>query len=46
VAIKISPSKANIGQLIHIECRAWFTGVIHNTKDKMGLVQFEVMITE
>jgi len=30
------------GQLVHIECRAWFDGVEHRTKDKAGLVQFEV----
>lgn len=46
VAIKITPTPATLGQLIHIECRAYFEGVIHNTKDKMGLVQFEVLITE
>eukprot|EP00092_Neocalanus_flemingeri_P008553 GFUD01009215.1.p1 GENE.GFUD01009215.1~~GFUD01009215.1.p1 ORF type:complete len:230 (-),score=43.83 GFUD01009215.1:234-923(-) len=44
VAIKISP--ANIGQLIHIECRAYYRGVRHDTKNKMGLVQFEVLFTE
>jgi len=46
VAIKISPTAATMGQLIHIECRAYFEGVIHNTKDKMGLVQFEVLVTD
>jgi len=46
VAIKITPTPETLGQLIHIECRAYFQGVIHNTKDKMGLVQFEVMINE
>lgn len=30
------------GQLIQIECRAWFDGVKHSTKDKAGLVQFEL----
>lgn len=45
VAIKITPNAAP-GQLIHIECRAYFKNVIHNTKDKMGLVQFEVMIND
>jgi len=32
------------GQLVHIECRAWFDGVEHRTKDKAGLVQFEVQL--
>lgn len=35
---------ANCGQLIQVECRAYFEGVIHDTKDKAGLVQFEVHI--
>jgi len=46
VAIKITPTDETIGQLIHVECRAYYHGVEHNTKDKMGLVQFEVLITE
>jgi len=33
---------SSCGQLVHIECRAWFDGVEHSTKDKAGLVQFEV----
>jgi len=44
VAIKIKPRKENLGQLIHVECRAYFKGVKHDTKHKLGLVQFEVMI--
>jgi len=44
VAIKIKTSK--IGQLIHVECRAYYQGVEHVSKDKTGLVQFEVMISE
>jgi len=32
------------GQLLHIECRAWYEGVVHDTKDKAGLVQFEVQL--
>jgi len=30
------------GQLVQVECRAWFDGVKHSTKDKQGLVQFEI----
>jgi len=33
---------SSCGQLVHIECRAWYDGVEHSTKDKAGLVQFEV----
>jgi len=42
VAIKLRENKAAWGQLQHIECRAWFDGVEHSTRDKAGLVQFEV----
>jgi sodium/potassium-transporting ATPase subunit beta len=34
----------NQGQMIHIECRAWYKGVKHDKKDKAGLTQFEVII--
>lgn len=32
------------GQLIHMECRAWFHNVVHDKKDKAGLTQFEIYI--
>jgi len=44
VAIKITPKASSLGQLIHIECRAYYKGVKHVTKTKEGLVQFEVQI--
>ena len=44
VAVKISST--TIGQLLHIECRAWFHDVKHVTKDKEGLIQFEVQIKD
>merc|ERR1711892_530256 len=44
VAIKIHPKEASLGQLIHIECRAHHYGAQHDTKDKLGLVQFELLI--
>jgi len=42
VAIKVTPSK--VGQLIHVQCKAYYKGVVHNAKDKMGMVQFEVQV--
>ena len=42
VAVKVTP--ATKGALIHIECRAWFEGVIHSGKEKAGLTQFEVLV--
>eukprot|EP00088_Acartia_fossae_P069657 TRINITY_DN9156_c0_g1_i6.p1 TRINITY_DN9156_c0_g1~~TRINITY_DN9156_c0_g1_i6.p1 ORF type:complete len:330 (-),score=128.39 TRINITY_DN9156_c0_g1_i6:402-1391(-) len=41
VAVKVSAAE---GQLVHIECRAYYKGVVHDKKDKMGLIQFEVLI--
>lgn len=42
VAVKFHPNI--IGQLIHIECRAYYRGVVHNTREKAGLTQFELLI--
>lgn len=44
IAVKFTDNKSAWGQLQHIECRAWYEGVQHNTKDKAGLVQFEMHI--
>jgi len=44
VAVKIKTDK--IGQLIHVECRAYYRGVEHVSKDRTGLVQFEVLIAD
>ena len=40
--IQVEPKKR--GQLVHVECRAYYRGVRHDKKDKLGLVQFEVQI--
>jgi sodium/potassium-transporting ATPase subunit beta len=42
VAVRVTPKQP--GQLIHIECRAYFRGVEHSKKHKLGLVQFEVQV--
>lgn len=50
VAIKVrqtqkdADGRVNYGQLLHLECRAWFDGVVHDTKHKAGLVQFEILL--
>jgi len=47
VAVKVTPRSDDYkGQLIHIECRAYYKGVKHITKSKEGLVQFEVQIKD
>jgi len=42
VAIKFK--NIPIGQLIHVECKAWFNDVFHSSRDKEGLTQFEILI--
>ncbi len=32
------------GQLIHIECKLWHKEAVHDRKDRMGLVHFEVIM--
>jgi len=44
VEIPKNMNKKNAGQMIHIECRAWYKGVKHDKKHKAGLTQFEVII--
>jgi len=48
VAIKFNrPERTTTeGQLIHVECRAWFDKVQHSRRDKMGLMKFEVYFDE
>merc|ERR550519_828476 len=43
VALKISPKRGHEGQLIHIECNAYYRGVDHATN---GTVTFELQIKE
>lgn len=43
VAVKFSPVKA-IGQLIHIECRAWAKNIGYDRRDKIGISVFELYI--
>ena len=46
VVVQFDTSKLSrfIGQLILGECRAYYKGVIHTTKTKTGMVQFEVLL--
>merc|ERR1712051_424870 len=46
VAVKITPKEGHGGQLIHIECRAYYKGVKHVTKTKEGMVMFELQIKD
>merc|ERR1719347_1687508 len=45
VAVRVTQhNEDHWGELLHIECRAWYDGVHHDTKEKSGLVQFEVQL--
>ena len=35
-----------LGQLVHVECRVYYQGVVHNTRHKAGMIQFEVLIED
>jgi len=34
----------DFGQLIHVECRAWYKDLKHNARDKKGMFMFEMML--
>eukprot|EP00091_Calanus_sinicus_P000327 TRINITY_DN1025_c0_g1_i6.p1 TRINITY_DN1025_c0_g1~~TRINITY_DN1025_c0_g1_i6.p1 ORF type:complete len:345 (-),score=115.46 TRINITY_DN1025_c0_g1_i6:77-1111(-) len=43
VAVRLNLNeKTTTGQLIHVQCKAWFDGVEHATREKAGMVMFEV----
>lgn len=46
VAVKFTPSEKAIGQLIHVECRAWAKNIGYNRRDKIGIAVFELQIMD
>ena len=46
VAVKISPTQENAGQLIHIEYRAYYKGVKQATKTKEGNLMIELLVKQ
>lgn len=49
VAVKFNPGKNKpygVGQLIHIECRAWAHNIGYNRRDKIGISVFELHIMD
>jgi len=42
VALRIT--NPPVGRMVHIVCRAYYSGVKHSTKDKIGLTQFELLV--
>merc|ERR1712106_90104 len=48
VAVRLNMNQDNTptGQLIHVQCKAWFEGVKHASREKAGMVMFEVILNE
>jgi len=48
VAVRLNMNQDNTptGQLIHVQCKAWFEGVKHANREKAGMVMFEVILNE
>lgn len=47
VAVQFVPNlKQGIGQLIHIECRAWAQNIGYNRRDKIGIASLELQIMD
>ena len=46
VQFNFADNQQFLGQLINVECRAYYQGVVHETKSKAGLVQFELLVTK
>jgi len=46
VKLHLNETPNPVGQLVHVECRAWYDGVEHITRDKTGMVMFEVILNE
>lgn len=44
VRLNMNEPQSTSGQLIHVQCKAWFEGVVHNKRDKMGMTMFEVFL--
>lgn len=42
VAVKFN--KLPVGQLVHVICHAYYSGVVHNKKNKQGFVQFQLFV--
>lgn len=42
VAVKLH--NVNVGQLLHIECRAWAGNINYNRRDRVGIVHFELLV--
>jgi hypothetical protein len=43
-ALAIRFEKVTPGQLIHVECKVWFKGVVHDRNGRSGMVRFDVLV--
>lgn len=44
VAVQFTPNKKAIGQMVHVECRAWAPNIGYSRRDKIGISVFEIQI--
>jgi sodium/potassium-transporting ATPase subunit beta len=44
--VAVQFSNLEKGRLYHVECKLWGKGIRHDSKDRMGLVHFEIMFHE
>jgi len=44
VAIKFDASQLKIGQLLHVQCRAWAGNIKYSKREKGGLARFELIV--
>ena len=43
-AVAIKFGKIPRGQLIHVECKAWYKGVVHDKRYGKGMTRFEILV--
>jgi len=42
VAVKLN--KVKVGQMVHVECRAWARNIKYDRRDRIGIVHFELIV--
>lgn len=44
VAVQFTPNQKALGQMVHVECRAWAPNIGYSRRDKIGISVFEIQI--
>ena len=42
MAVKLN--KVKVGQMVHVECRAWARNIKYDRRDRIGIVHFELIV--